>query len=417
MSYLDRLQTGSFRNVPFKIDTHTFDGGRRAVLHEFPERDDPYTEDLGRRGRTFAVEFHIIGTDYFGQRDAMIRALERKGFGILIHPYLGRKEVQVTNFSMTESIYEGRICKFSVTFLERGRPINPTGIFGSVFAVFDQVNELVQDLRSEFDAIMDVVNYPSFVLESFTDLAFETVDIFNEAIGIVPAAISEFNTVKGQISDFGNQITSIVSNPLDFFDSLTSTQQGMTTITDANSEKQQVLDYVISNIGVGGTYFETTPSRVQEKTNAELLFRTVKGLAIAQKVTWLTQAVTRPFDLTVTEMANLENDDVFSISDLERARDNVLLVFDQFIDDYGDFDSRQSFVSLRAKFVSAIDQAATSLQIKKKIDFQTKATLPALVVVYDKTEQIKFEEDFISRNKIRHPAFVSGGVDYEVVEF
>lgn len=416
MSYRERIQKGTFRNVPFFIETHTLEGGRRAVLHEFPERDDPFTEDLGRRGRTYAVDCHIVGEDYFRQRDAMIRALERKGFGILIHPYLGRKEVQVTNFSMTESIQEGRICKFSITFLERGRSINPIGFFAPVFAVFDQVNQVIDDLRGEFEQFYDILNYPSFVLDSFTGIAFETVDLFNEAIGIVPATIDEFVGVKDQIFDLGNNLTGTILNPLDTFDAFTNIQRDMTSITPYHSEKQKILDYVMT-IGTTKTFFETTPSRTQEKTNAETFFRTIKGVAIAQKITWLTQAVTRPFDLTIKEMVNLQNDDVFSISDLQRKRDEIIDIMDVYLADYPDIDSRQSFVSLQAKFLSAIDEAQYSLKIKNKIDFTTKKTLPALVLTYDKTEQIKFEDDFIDRNAIRHPAFVPGGRGYEIIEF
>lgn len=402
--------------MPFFIEAHTLDGGRRAVLHEFPERDDPYTEDLGRRGRTYAVDAHIIGSDYFRQRDALIRALERKGSGILIHPYLGRKDVQVTNFSMTESIDEGRICKFSITFLERGRVINPIGLFSSVFGVFDQVNQVIDDLRTEFEQFYDVLNYPSFVLDSFTGIAFETVDLFSEAIGIVPATVSEFNTVSDQIFDLGNNLAGTLLNPLDTFDAFTNVQRDMTSITPNHSEKQEILDYIMT-VGTTQTFFETTPSRTQEKANADTFFRTIKGIAIAQKITWLTQAVTRPFDLTVSEMVNLNNDDVLSLEDLQTHRDEIIDIADVYLADYPDIDSRQSFVSLRAKFIAAIDEAQDSLKIKNKISFETRSTLPSLALVYDKTEQIKYDDDFVLRNKIRHPGRVPGGQTYEVIEF
>lgn len=424
MSYRDRLQTGSFRNVPFFIEAHTLDGGRRAVLHEFPERDDPYTEDLGRRGRSYAIDCHIIGEDYFGHRDALIRALERSGPGVLIHPYLGRKDVQVTNFSLTESITEGRICKFSITFLERGRILNPFGFFSSVFAVFDQVNQVIADVRSDFETLVEFASFPSFVVDSFTSIAFETVDMFNEAIGIVPATLSELTGVQDQIFDMGNQITDIFSTastddtvPGQIFDAFTDTQQDMTTITPNHSEKQQILDYVIANNTTDQFLTDTTPSRAQEKQNTETFFRAIESVAIVQKITWLTQSVTRPFDLSIPEMVNLKNDDVFSITDLQTKRDEIVDLMDRHLLNYPDVQSRQSLLSLQAKFISAIDDAQNSLKIKKKFNFTTNKTYPALALIYDKTEQIKFEDDFVARNKIRHPAHVSGGEDYEVIEF
>ena len=65
MGYKERLQPASFRNVSFYVNAHTLEGGRRIVNHEFPDRDDPATEDMGRRSRSFAIEGHVIGTIIF----------------------------------------------------------------------------------------------------------------------------------------------------------------------------------------------------------------------------------------------------------------------------------------------------------------------------------------------------------------
>ncbi len=43
----DRLQDASFRGVPFKVEEESAGTGRRVETHE-PERDKPYTEDLGK---------------------------------------------------------------------------------------------------------------------------------------------------------------------------------------------------------------------------------------------------------------------------------------------------------------------------------------------------------------------------------
>ncbi|MNN99925.1 hypothetical protein D3C81_2196910 [compost metagenome] len=47
----DRKQGASFRGVPFLVDTDSVPVGRRTQLHEFPQRDQPFVEDLGRRTR------------------------------------------------------------------------------------------------------------------------------------------------------------------------------------------------------------------------------------------------------------------------------------------------------------------------------------------------------------------------------
>lgn len=48
MTWKDRLQDASFRGVPFKVEEESAGTGRRVETHEYPNRDKPYTEDLGK---------------------------------------------------------------------------------------------------------------------------------------------------------------------------------------------------------------------------------------------------------------------------------------------------------------------------------------------------------------------------------
>ncbi|EPR0211413.1 DNA circularization N-terminal domain-containing protein, partial [Escherichia coli] len=47
MAWKDRLVEASFRGVPFKVEDEGAPVGRRVETHEYPNRDKPYTEDLG----------------------------------------------------------------------------------------------------------------------------------------------------------------------------------------------------------------------------------------------------------------------------------------------------------------------------------------------------------------------------------
>lgn len=48
MTWKYRLQDASFRGVPFKVEEESAGTGRRVETHEYPNRDKPYTEDLGK---------------------------------------------------------------------------------------------------------------------------------------------------------------------------------------------------------------------------------------------------------------------------------------------------------------------------------------------------------------------------------
>src|SRR4051812_2658899 len=92
--WLQNFRPASFRGVVFQIDAADGEFGRRKVTHEYPQRDVPYTEDLGRRGRRFTITGYLVGGDYQTTRDELIEASEEEGAGELIHPYMGALQVE-----------------------------------------------------------------------------------------------------------------------------------------------------------------------------------------------------------------------------------------------------------------------------------------------------------------------------------
>ena len=81
MSWKDNLREASFRDVPFFVESVSTEVGRRNVLYEYPFRDDPYIEDLGKAAGVYNVTGYVIQNadndfDYFTERDNLIAALE-----------------------------------------------------------------------------------------------------------------------------------------------------------------------------------------------------------------------------------------------------------------------------------------------------------------------------------------------------
>ena len=117
----------SFRGAEFHIDVGGKASGRRTVSHEFPERDTPFTEDMGRRARRWSITGYIIGrldnpatANYITLRDALIAACEAYGPGSLVHPTLGATWVNCDTYSVSESRERGGMATFSMTFVEAG---------------------------------------------------------------------------------------------------------------------------------------------------------------------------------------------------------------------------------------------------------------------------------------------------------
>lgn len=93
MGWRDDYRPGAFRGVPFHLKNSTRTGGRRTVLNEYPLRDKPDTQDMGRKARQFNLAMTVIGQDYMAKRDLLIEALETFGPGTLMHPFYGEMQV------------------------------------------------------------------------------------------------------------------------------------------------------------------------------------------------------------------------------------------------------------------------------------------------------------------------------------
>ncbi len=76
MNWRDRLLPASFRGVGFWIDQAKTPVGRKGQLHEYPQRDLPFFEDLGQQAKTHDLTAFIIGPDCLEQRDKLLKALE-----------------------------------------------------------------------------------------------------------------------------------------------------------------------------------------------------------------------------------------------------------------------------------------------------------------------------------------------------
>jgi prophage DNA circulation protein len=128
-----RWMPAMFRDARFHVDTGVRESGRRLVPHEFPKRDVPYAEDMGRRAREFTVRGYIIvyprneggnvlkQRNYIPARDALIKALEEEGPAELQLPLLGVLKVACARYRITEENKAGGYCVFDMSFVEFGQ--------------------------------------------------------------------------------------------------------------------------------------------------------------------------------------------------------------------------------------------------------------------------------------------------------
>lgn len=120
MAWKDVLRPASFRGVAFKVENSARAGGRRGVNFEYPKRNTPSDEDLGRHAFRWAVDGYVIGLDYLEAADDLEAALNEPGHGLLIHPTMGEMVVRCERYTRSESKDRGGFAGFTMSFVEKG---------------------------------------------------------------------------------------------------------------------------------------------------------------------------------------------------------------------------------------------------------------------------------------------------------
>lgn len=131
MAWLDFLKDASFRGTQFSVLSGRSRFGRRNAKHEYPFRDTPWFEDIGRASREIRLVGYIVAapggdaSDVFARRDALVAAAETQNPGTLMHPTLGSLTVSLESVEVEESI-RGRMFGLQMLFMEAGLKVFPS---------------------------------------------------------------------------------------------------------------------------------------------------------------------------------------------------------------------------------------------------------------------------------------------------
>jgi len=201
-----RALGGSFRGIAFNIAQASAPGGRRHALHEYPDRDLPYAEDLGRRARRFQLACYFVGPLARLQAKAFVAALEKAGPGVLQHPTRGRQTVLVDTFD--ERLDKSRTdwVEYAVSFVESGQNFFPTSSISWPSALIDLADKAKTAFGDALDGALKVVGQAQEAIQAVQSAAGDVIGVLNiaaqVAAGRAPAtAIAQALLLTGGFSE------------------------------------------------------------------------------------------------------------------------------------------------------------------------------------------------------------------------
>jgi prophage DNA circulation protein len=394
MSWKENLLAGSFRDVPFLTEASEAEVGRRTALHEYPLRDKPYAEDMGRKARRFTLDIYVLGKEYMAGRDALINAFEKAGPGILVHPYLGEMTVTVIEArGPRESTREGGMARFSVTFVEAGEALFPRTKADTVADVQDGADDTMLDTESEFAGSFDVTG-PEYLFEDAKTLigfATDQLDALQKMLPGVPETVTAY---VAKLTSFAARTEALIREPADLAMEIYGLISDLALLPDrpirAFNAYRQLWDALTGEREIA----QTTAGRTQQAANQAAVQRLVQRAAIVE---------------AVRTSAAIEFE---SYDDAIAVRDELADKLDGEMETAGD-EVYAALADLRVAMVK--DISVRGVDLARISQYVPAATLPALVIAYYLYDNPERAEEIIARNHIRHPGFVPGGVALEVL--
>lgn len=397
MSWRDQYRQGSWRGISFTTYEQELSGGRRGQTHEFPQRDVPWREDLGKLGRTITIECFVAGDDYYGARDALIDACEKEGPGTLVYPTRGEMTLALISYSCSESSVSGGIAEFSLEFVETsGTPVSAEARPATAAQSRMASAAVVSKAPERFAERFTTSGFPAFVEDAGVRLV-EGVALATQIaaapLGGAGAVLRAFDTGMRLLPASAR---ALVRGPLALGHALTGLIGALDALAGSSRRRlataRTLLDYGASLKPVIGT----TPSRTREHDNQLAFVTLVKTTAAAHYV-----GAAADIDFISYDEAVLARDD-------GAARLDALA--DLLADAFDDIGWRDTNI-LNAALVR--DLTARGATLARTYRHTPAATEPALVTarrLFDRTADIATRAgEIAARNHIRHPGFVPGG--------
>lgn len=218
--YTQRLAQASWRGVVFSVRSEDLpSGGRKTALHEFPNSDERFVEDLGEIPPRFTVTAFVHGLDWLERGQALENALRTAGPGRLVLPTFGAWTVWALPYSKNATQTSVGEIEFQLEFATSRAVagiIESTPAPEMVFAAGDNARDSIGGaFGGLFNAPGDSLGFGAMLSDvtSACNEAFSAVStLMNaESLGEVTGAL------RGLLGNAGGLLSEPIQLGLEFF--------------------------------------------------------------------------------------------------------------------------------------------------------------------------------------------------------
>ncbi|MGN8030877.1 DNA circularization protein [Pseudomonas sp. 22189] len=396
----------SFRGISFLIPQASVPVGMKVQLHEFPQRDEPYAEQMGKQAQVHRLVCWIIGDDCFERRDKFMEAVQTPGAGELMHPWLGRMQVKAGEAELTHDFKQGGMAAFAVTFYPDIPLKFPTAKVNTQQQVVKASDSLLDSALARYKSAMAKVDQARLGLARLRNSLSSVYTVIQQQFSTIIGAFTNLTGFVQSLMNAPDSLSSLFSSYFSEFsvddylgdDSGSSYRNSVATATQ-QTEAVASINTVSDSGGVdAAAASQATANLVQDALLVQVALIISEMPVASQPVSSATvssveqqavQPIVRPEVPVADDVIELRdnlNEAIFQAS--LKADPEHYIVLNTL---------RQTIV----KHLTAVAESGVRL-----VEITPPETLSALVLAYRRFGDATRESEVVQRNRLRHPGFV-----------
>lgn len=423
-TWRDKLLPASFRGISFLIPQTSVPVGMKGQLHEFPQRDTPFFEQLGKQSQVHKMTGWVIGADCFERRDKLIEALETPGGGELVHPWLGRMQVKVGECEMSHDLMSGGMISFDLTFYPDVPLKTPAAKVNTQAQVVNSSESLLTSSLNRYQSTMATVNQARLGL-------LQMRNSLSNVFSVIQQQFAPFLSVFTDVTGFAQSLINSPGSLSSLFSSYFSSFSGFNFFNSSSDGRSSSGSSSGASSGSSSdSGYRGALAEAAQQTEAASSINTVNAIGGTDAITASQAAADLVQDATLVQIGLIvsempvakQPESILSLPSVEQqalqpivrpdvpVADDVIELRDNLNEAIHEASLKadpehylvlNSFRQTVVKHLTAVAQSGVRL-----VDITPPDTLSALVLAYRRFGDATRASEVVQRNRIRHPGFV-----------
>lgn len=394
---LDQLYKASYKQVDFLVTGSGIRGGRKSVLHQYPNSNNQTVEDLGALQRSYSLTAVITGDNYFENRNALLSAIEEGGPGVLIHPFYGEIEnIVARNYSINENLNSLGAATISINFdidTSQSTPVATSNTVSELNSIRDSaLDSVASDIENGWNVSTSLNNSFEYARDKLNEFS----NAYESAMEPIRSVTDNVNNLTSLIDEFNYKIVELTLSPQELstsfknlFTSANSLSQTASVAVDSFEDLfgfgDSTDDEIVEDAG-----FVKTASNLEKTNNKRTLDAATNQMALAQAYVNYAQ-----IEYSTTEEIDAVVDLLKKQSEIEQ-------------NEYSSTDTKDVMKDLQIATFNFLDELRDSA--RSIIEIQQNSLTSSRLLSYKAYGDSSFDSEINDANNIKDVSFVSGNL-------